>query len=350
MDKGGSNMAVLLFLALFLGTLLWGYSRAFDGLFFSRHSAVISLPLSVLSDDLKNLANWHHWLPWLIYDKDHQLSYEYLNSGVMSTLPSCVRWEGQIIKSGYITLKPARSSEHYFHTLLKAPAFYPSDVHFNIDLTKQKDKTLITIQISGRLPFHKRWKQKNYDIRTGKDAELALLNMLSYLNIYKNETDHKHTAPIFEWLPQTHLAKIDAVTRPFTVANQPMSQRMEQSFHDLAVELGPENPPAGPSFALYSKVDLKHHHFIGRLGIPIQNMTPCVVCPERINLPGYYLQLRYTGPYQHLSLAWHVLYSFMRLNHAKSHHRHYGVEIFEIGPAQTDNPENYTTLVCLPVK
>ncbi len=343
-------MVVTLFLILITGIFLWCYLHLFTGRFFSRQSAVIDVPIDAISETLGDLTNWQPWLPWLIYEKDHQLSYEYLNSGVMSVLPSCLVWKGDLIKTGYVTLEPARSSAHYFHTLLEAPAFYPNDVHFNIDLTKQKERTLVTIQMSGRLPFFQRWKQKNFDIRSSKDAELALLKMLPLLEALNPASDHEHREPRFEWLPQTHLDKLDAVTRPFTVSNQPMSQKMQQGFYDLITELGPENPPAGPSFALYSKVDLEHHYFSGRLGIPIQNMTPCAVCPERINLPGYYLQLRYTGSYQHLSLAWHVLYSFMRLHHVKPHPRHYGVEVFEIGPSQTENTKDFVTLVCLPVK
>jgi len=318
-------MIVILFLIIVFSIALLSYVFLFNGRFFSRQSSVIEASIGDITEDLSDLNNWPSWLPWLIYEPNAELTYEYLNAGIRSVLPSCLIWNGPLIKEGYISLQPARSGAHYFHTLLEAPAFYPSDVHFNIDLTKQKGRTSVSIQITGKLPFLKRWKQSHYRIRANKDAELALLNVLAYLSKYNKLSDHDYTAPSFEWLATTTLDTMDAVTRPFIVSNQPMSQKMDQGFHDLLTDLGPENPPAGPSFALYKKVDLAHHYFAGRLGIPVHNLEPCRLCPERIVLRGNYLHLRYTGSYQHLSLAWHVLYSFMRLQKMKVNRRRYGV-------------------------
>ena len=343
-------MIVIVFLITFCTTVLLAYLFLFNGRFFSRQNAVIGVPIEVIAEDLSDLTNWKTWLPWLIYEPKAYVDYEYLNSGIHSVLPTCLVWQGKLIKDGYITLEPSRSSAHYFHTLLEAPAFYPNDVHFNIDLTKQKDRTLVTIQITGKLPFFSRWKQRNYGLRADKDTELALLKLLAYLNKYSKASSHEYNAPAFEWLERTRLDNVDAVTRPFVVSNQPMSQKMDQGFHDLITELGPENPPAGPCFALYKKADIAHHYFSGRLGIPVQNLVPCELYPERIVLRGSYLHLRYMGSYQNLSLGWHVLYSFMRLHHLKPHRRHYSVEVFEVGPLQTNNSKDFVTSVYLPIK
>lgn len=343
-------MVVILLLITFASILLLAYFILFNGRFFGRRNAVIDAPIDKLAEDLSDLTHWQSWLPWLIYEPNAHVDYEYLNSGIHSVFPSCLVWQGKLIKDGHMTLEPARSGAHYFHTLLEAPAFYPNDVHFNIDLTKQKERTLITIQVTGKLPFFHRWKQKNYSLRANKDAELALLKVLTYLSKYNTTSDHEYHEPHFEWLAKARLENVDAVTRPFVVSNQPMSQKMDQGFHDLLTQLGPENPPAGPSFALYKKADITHHYFSGRLGIPVQNLVPCELYPERIVLRGYYLQLRYYGSYQNLSLAWHVLFNFMRLHHLTLNRHRYGVEVFEVGPTHTENAKDYVTLVCLPIK
>ncbi|ETX10504.1 hypothetical protein MUS1_14840 [Marinomonas ushuaiensis DSM 15871] len=343
-------MVVMLSLITLFSVLLISYLFLSNGRFSNRYNRSIELPIQLVADDLADLTNWANWLPWLIYDTDSKVTYEYLNSGVLSVVPSCLSWHGPLIRDGYMTLEPARSSAQYFHTTLEAMAFYPGDTHFNIDLTKQKERTLITIQITGNLPFFKRWLRTDYTMRASKDVELALLKLLAHLEKYKEINNNEEDTPVFEWLGQTRLRNIDAVTRPFVVSNQPMSQKMDQGFHDLVTELGPENPPAGPCFALYKKVDLAHHYFSGRLGVPVQNIVPCVLCPERIVLHGNYLHLRYVGCYQNLSLAWHVLYNFMRLNGLKVNRHRYSLEIFKVGPTQTDNSKNYVTLVHLPIK
>ncbi|NLQ17730.1 AraC family transcriptional regulator [Marinomonas sp. M1K-6] len=343
-------MLVILCLITLFCLLLPAYFLLFTGRFFSRENTVIDAPIEAIAEDLGDLNNWQNWLPWLIYEPSAEVTYEYLNSGMHSVFPSCLVWRGKHIKEGYMSLEPTRSSAHYFHTLLEAPAFFPNDVHFNIDLTKQKERTLITLQITGKLPFLRRWKQKDYQLRAAKDTELALLKLLAYLAKHNTNPSHEYHQPDFAWLGQTRLNNIDAVTRPFVVSNQPMSQKMDQGFHDLMVELGSDNPPAGPSFALYKKVDIAHHFFSGRLGIPVQNMVPCELCPERIVLRGDYLHLRYTGRYQSLSLAWHVLYNFMRLHNLTPHPRRHGVEVFEVGPADTSHSKDYVTSVYLPIK
>ncbi|NVK72712.1 MAG: AraC family transcriptional regulator [Oceanospirillaceae bacterium] len=343
-------MLVTLLLVTFFVIAFLGYLFCFRGRFFSRKNAVIDVPIGVISEELSDLNNWQSWLPWLMYEPDAEVSYEYLNSGVHSVFPSCLSWQGDSIKKGYISLKASRPGAHYFHTLLEAPAFYPCDLHFNIDLTKQKNRTLITIQVIGQLPFLLRWRQRVFALRADKDGELALLKMLSYLGKYNTQSDHEYHEPAFVWLDKTTLDNVDAVTRPFVVNHQPMSQKMDQGFHDLITELGPENPPAGPSFAIYKKADINHHYFSGRLGIPVQNIVPCELCPERIVLKGQYLHLRYVGCYQNLSLAWHVLYNFMRLHNLKPDRRHCGIEVFEVGPIQTSNSKDYITSVYLPIK
>ncbi|RBO85826.1 AraC family transcriptional regulator [Marinomonas aquiplantarum] len=339
-------MILFVLVVVCLGLLLTFYANAFKGRFFKRHHLLVDLDLETVNEHLQDLNNWTDWLPWLLFEKQAKIDFEYANP--LSPLPSCLVWRGNLIKQGSVSLEASRPNAQYYHTLVEAPAFYPCDFHFNLDLTKQKHGTLISFQVTGKLPFFKRWQQGDYGIRADKDAELAMLLLNAVLQT--KMLDDNHDVMPFEFLANTQLDNLDAVTRPFTVNHQPMSQKMDQGFHDLITTLGPENPPAGPSFALYRQVDLANHVFIGRLGIPVQNMTPCELCPERIVLPGDYLALRYTGRYQHLSVAWHVLYQFMRLHKLKPHRRREGIEIFEVGPAHAEQPKHYVTRICLPIK
>ncbi|BFM49709.1 AraC family transcriptional regulator [Marinomonas sp. THO17] len=348
-------LILLVILSLLAGSLI--YTKLFSGRFFKRHHLLVESAQEDLIEHLQDLSNWTDWLPWLLFDKSAKITFEYANP--LSPLASCLVWQGKLIQSGCVYLEASRHNAPYFHCLIEAPAFYPSDLHFNIDVTKQKQGTLISFQVTGKLPFWRRWQQADYAIRADKDAELAMLLLHQHLQQSTLSTSFAEqvkpssevmTQPIFDFLGTTQLTNLDAVTRPFTVNHQPMSQKMDQGFHELITALGPENPPAGPSFALYRQVDLAHHVFTGRLGIPVQNMVPCELCPERITLKGNYLTLRYTGRYQFLSVAWHVLYSYMRLSKIKPRRHHEGLEIFETGPNQADQPKDYVTKICLPVK
>lgn len=343
-------MVISLLAITLLIVLLLSYIFFYDSRFFVKRSTMIHLPCNIISQDLTDLSNWPNWLPWLIYDQDARIDYEYTPTGTSSIQPCCLQWRGTQIGLGFISLIPARSSAHYCHTLVEAEAFFPCELHFNIDLGPQGSHTLVSMQITGRIPFVQRWKTSRYLIRAARDLELSLIRLTAHLAQYSEAENYPFDDPKFEILEQTKLAHFDAVIRPFVVSDQPMSQKMEQGFHDLFFSLGPDNPPAGPSFAIYTKADPAHHYFAGKLGIPIQNLEPCDLHPERIILDGEYLTLRYYGSYQHLALAWHVAYSLMRLQHKRVNRKQPGVEIFEVGPTHTETTKGYITKICLPIK
>ncbi|MEL0621567.1 AraC family transcriptional regulator [Marinomonas arenicola] len=318
--------------------------------FVVRRNTIIDLPASVIAQDLNDLSNWPHWVPWLIYDTNAKIHFGYSSVGNNAVLPSCLEWQGKLIKEGYISIIPARSSAHYCHTIVEADAFYPGELHFNIDLGQQGSHTLVSMQITSKVPFLQRWKSALYLTRAARDLELALIRLNAHLAKLNTASLHEYDDPHFELLSETKMEHFDAVTRPFVVSDQPMSQKMEQGFHDLMLSLGPDNMPANPSFAIYTKADLAQHYFTGKLGIPVQNLEPCSSRPERIVLEGKYLTLRYSGSYQNLSLAWHVAHSAMRLHHKRVDRKRPGVEIFETGPCDTPLPKDYITKIGLPIK
>ncbi|MBJ7538672.1 AraC family transcriptional regulator [Marinomonas transparens] len=342
---------VVLVTTLVIVTLLT-YLLFSEGKIFVRRNSVIDLSIEEISKDLADLTHWPRWLPWLIYETDADIYYEYAEAkaDVMSALPSCLKWQGKLIKDGYLCLKPARSNSHSFQILLEIPAFYPNNLHFSINLSKQGSQTLITMQISAKISFLSRWTSNLQAIKANKDLELALLKLIDHLAQYSEPSSHECHAPSFEWLTCAELDCFDAVMRPFIANEQPISQKMTQGFHDLAIALGPENPPAGPSFVLYNKINLAQHYFSGYLGIPIQNLVPCDIHPKRLVLKGKYIQIRYVGIYKNLALAWHVAHNYRRL-HGLHHPKHRpSVEIYEVRPSKKNSAEHFVTKVCLPVK
>ncbi|MCV2403639.1 GyrI-like domain-containing protein [Marinomonas sp. C2222] len=341
-------MLTLLLLAILFIALFCVYFYFANKRFVGRYNASIPISANHAYQQLSHLESWPAWLPWLIYDQEASIHYSEHSHN--RSMEQSLTWQGQLIKHGHLTIHPTRPDTTYFHTTLNAPAFYPCDIYFNIDFAKQEKSSTITIQLTGKLPILKRWRAKHYQLKASKDAELAILYLCDLLTKASARYSQYYNAPSFHYLARTQLNNIDAVTRPFDVGSQPMSQKMEQGFHDLFTQLGPENPPAGPCFALYKKADIIHHYFTGRLGIPVQNIVPCQLCPEKITFSGDYLHLRYVGSYQKLSLAWHVLYNYMRLNRLHVHSRRCGIEIFEVGPTQAENSQDFVTLVYLPIR
>ncbi|MEL0636623.1 AraC family transcriptional regulator [Marinomonas sp. TI.3.20] len=330
--------------------LLLSYYFFCEDRFVVRRNAVINLPIDTIAQDLSDLNQWPHWIPWLIYEPNAKVDFNYSNTGNNAVLPSYLEWQGELVKNGYISIIPARSNVHYCHAIIEVEAFFPGELHFNIDLSKQGSHTLVSIQITGDIPFLKRWQAACYLVRATRDLELSIIRLTAHLARYNQSDHYQYDNPTFRALTQTKLKHFDAVTRPFTVRDQPMSQKMEQGFHDLLTLLGPNNPPAGPSFAIYTKADPVHHYFSGKLGISTQNLEPCDSRPERITLDGNYLTILYGGNYQNLSLAWHIAHNLRRLHNLRFDRKRPGVEIFENGPCDTSDSKDYVTKICLPIK
>lgn len=328
---------LLAFLLIMLGYWLFTQKTCYV-----QHTALLHCPPEKLFDELSKLASWNDWLPWCLYDDNSSFSANHHSNNSLEQ--ALIQLKGPSLGTISCHIQTCNIPKELTFEIT-ADNYYPCPVAVKILVAETPRSELeLVVQTQAELGFWQRLLQKSLLEKLSGDMRLMLVRLKA-----QAETN-SHGTMSFEVLAKQKLKNFDAVTRPFIVSNQPMSRKMEQGFRDLFMTLGPDNPPAGASFAVYEAASSHHHYFAGKLGIPIQCLTPCEAQPERISFKGQYIGLRYQGSYHHLGLAWHVLKTRAQLHGLKRIIGRTSVEIYETSPRHTTDELKFVTAIYLPIR
>lgn len=318
-----------------------GYALFTQRHVYVHHTSLITSSTDNVFEEINQLEYWPSWLPWSLYDEDASVLVNQRHS--QSLEGALVQLKGQYL--GQVSCHVDSQQANKMITFwVQTEHFYPSPVRVIIELNETEDHQLVlNVLANSELNFWHRYKQPQLLKQIHADMKLLLVRLCARI-----EAD-SHYVTSFALQNSRTLANVDAITRPFLVSDHSMSMQMEQGFRDLIISLGPDNRPAGPSFALFQATDMSHHYFTGKLGIPIQNLSPCEAQPERITFKGNYVGLRYQGSYQFLWLAWHVLETCMHLQQYKPVKQRNSIEIYEVSPKETTNELQFVTVLYMPI-
>lgn len=318
-----------------------GYALFTQKYLYVHHSSLLHGPTDSLLEHISQLEFWPSWLPWGLYDDDTSVLVNQRNS--QSLDGAFIQLKGQHL--GVISCHIEQSNDQqYLKFHVQSDHFYSNPIHIKIELTYTEDgQTLLNISANSELNFWNRYRQNVEQIQLHSDMHLLLIRLISRI---QSSSDSNTNFAIQDCRT---LQNVDAVTRPFIASDRPISMKMEQGFRDLNTALGPDNPPAGPRFALYDSANINQHYFSGKLGIPIQCLSPCEAKPEKITFKGKYLGLRYQGSYQHLWLAWHVLHTYSRLHGFKKVPHKMSLEVYETSPHETKVEQDFVTVIYMPI-
>lgn len=320
-----------------------GYALFTQRYIYIHHTSLMSCSAEQTFDEINQLEYWPSWLPWSLYDDDASVLVNQQRHS-QSLEGALVQLKGQSL--GLVSCHIESQQANKMVTFrVQTEHFYPSPLLVKIELSETEDHQLVmNVIANSELNFWHRFKQPQLLKQVHADMRLLLLRLCARI-----EPDSKAVMS-FALQNSRTLANVDAVTRPFLVSDHSMSVQMEQGFRDLVISLGPENQPAGPSFALFEAADLHQHYFTGKLGIPIHSFSHCEAQPERITFKGNYLGLRYQGSYQYLWLAWHVLHTCLHLQHQKHAKHRCSMEVYEVSPKETSNQSQFVTVLYLPIQ
>nr|WP_239090315.1 GyrI-like domain-containing protein [Marinomonas ostreistagni] len=306
-----------------------------------HHTTLLHSGPEQLFAEVSQLEQWAAWLPWQWYDDSSSCSVHYHSLNYLEQ--SLIQLKGPHIGLISCHIEACQAPNSLVFSIA-SDGYYPCPIQIKFELTTQPNGSHVLHAIAqAELGFWQRLQQHELLHQLMHDTRLMLVGL-------KAQIEQDSVASMrFEHLEIGPLANIDAVTRPFIVSDQPMSQKMEQGFRDLITTLGPENQPAGPSFALYDAADPKHHYFTGKLGITIQGLSPCEAEPERLTFKGRYIGLRYQGSYHHLGLAWHILKRYSELHGYRHARQRSSLELYTTSPRDKVDETQLTTLLYLPI-
>ena len=304
-----------------------------------HHTLPLSQDTSSLPERTIQLAYWSSWLPWELYDEEVSVTVNDMGTNAH---------QGQVIlhsrRIGKVecTLQQEVTDDSVSFRVI-ARRFFFGDLNISIKIESSDNANYLVLTGENKLPFWRRYHHTQQLNQLYADLKLMLVRFHAQL---EPETE---TTLSFKVSCCQQLDNVDAVTRPFIVSDQPMSQTMELGFQDLTTALGPDNPPAGPRFAIFETADPSHHHFVGKLGVPIQCFTPCDAHPERIVLRGAFASLKFQGSYRYLGLAWHVLNMYCYCHNLRKVRRRPSIEVYEVSPHDTHEELQFITVLHAPI-
>jgi hypothetical protein len=311
------------------------YLACVDGNFHVRRSLEVGAPIEAAYAAVVDLKSWPMWSPWLMHEPDAQIVY----SDNYQQEDGFYSWEGEAVGAGkmtHIEIRPNQSI-HQQIELLK-PFKSISDVDW--DFEKQGDNTLVSWEMSGKMPFLFRFMARRMEPMIGRDYELGLALLGGYLNAAM-----EHPVINFDGPETLQAFRYWAIPCNGNLRQLESSRRssIETLRSSAAARLG-------LALTLYHKFDPFGVQFQTEIAVPIGDKPPASNYQPRNFDGGQYFKLTLQGDLKFLPLGWYALASHCRMHKIKIETSRPALEIYQDDPGTIVGANQTVTTLYLPIK
>lgn len=142
------------------------------GEFIVERKIVVEKPLQEVFAIVRDFKQWPAWSPWLIQEKDCQLTYK--DDG------KSYSWEGVFVGSGSMTVKKISPNERIdYHLQILKP--WKSESAVSLIFSGKPGATEVTWRMVGKLPFFMFWMKKMLVGMIGMDYARGLAMLKEYV-------------------------------------------------------------------------------------------------------------------------------------------------------------------------
>lgn len=332
------TLTILLFvlIAVAIASFIFTRPQAFE-VTQTRH---IQASPEEVYDKLRDLESWAEWSPWVIYELDCNFEY----SDTSGEQGSWYSWDGQRIGAGMLELTELMPPNGIEAKLVfKRPHRSTNAISFRTEAAGVG--TEVSWKMQGQMPLMLKPMIPRIQKMLKNDFEIGLIRLSALL-------DTEASGMRLEFPGETELPAQSYVSRGFEAEVQELPEVMSAGFSDLweQVNNSTDIKPSGPAFTAIHSSSKGGTLFIGDMGIPIPTREASSEFSVRRYPGGKYLQMRYTGPYEHLRLAWHCAFANMNMAKAKLDLRRPWLEVYENNPAEVEDHRDLKTSIYLPIK
>jgi hypothetical protein len=325
-------------LAGLIGSILLAalvYLACQKGHFHVRRSLEIDATVEAVFDAVLDFKSWPLWSPWLMHEPDTHLDYSEkgdVEGGYYS-------WNGRVIGAGKVThleIRPARA----IHQQIEFQRPFKSVNQVNWEFEKIGDRTLVTWEMHGKMPFLWRFMAKRMEPMIARDYELGLALLGGYLN-------EAMSHPQLDFIGAEDLQQFHYWAIPCNGNLRQLEAARRSSIETL------RSSPAsriGLSLTLYHQFDPLGVQFQAEIAVPISDNTPLSNYRQRSFDGGHYFKMTLQGDLEFLPLAWHALASHCRMHKIKTEPTRPALEIYHQDPAETDDSNQQVTTLFLPIR
>ena len=311
------------------------YLATLNGRFQIRRSLEIATPGKTVFSAVVDLKSWPEWSPWLIHEPDALISFSddyQLEGGAYS-------WDGKLAGAGTVThlsINPHRRIDQR----LSFSRPFKSIGQVLWEFEEHGDRTLVTWEMSGRLPFLLRYMARRMEPVIGRDFDLGLALLNGYL-------DSAAPHPSITFAGTRELEDFSYWGIPCIGNLRQLEATRQASIETLTAAAAGK---AGLALTLYQQFDPLASHYRAEVAIPITNSTPASNYTRREFKGGRYFQMTLDGDHRFLPLGWYALYRHCRMRRLKLDKARPALEIYHDDPAKTTDSNQVTTALYLPIR
>ncbi|MGD2172558.1 MAG: SRPBCC family protein [Gammaproteobacteria bacterium] len=326
-------VALIILAAALLAGL--AYLAFLDGRFRVERKLEIDAPAQFAFEAVADFKSWPEWSPWLLHEPEADIVY----SDDCRQRGGYYTWDGKRLGAGKLThleLQPYSRIEQQIEFLRPLRATHRVGWGFE-DLG---DKTLVSWEMSGRMPFLLRFMAAKMDDRIGHDFELGLARLNGYVN-----ADAEH--PAIEFDGEEDLEDFSYWAIP---CNGNLRQLEAARPTALEALVRAADGKTGLGLTLYHRFDPNQGEYRAEIAIPVGAATPGSNYTQREFHGGRYIRMTLRGGHRFLPLGWYALYSHCRMYRRKIDRARPALEIYQQPPQQGADNDRITTALYAPLK
>ncbi|MCP4765189.1 MAG: hypothetical protein GY875_02850 [Gammaproteobacteria bacterium] len=299
-----------------------------------RSLEINAAPESVFAA-IVDLKSWPKWSPWLLHEADAHISYSdnYQSEG------GYYNWEGEVVGAGKLThleIRPGSSIRQQLEFLRPFKAL--NQVYWKFE--NRGDSTLLSWEMSGRMPFLLRFMNKSRQPAMERDFELGLALLAGYLNaamphpaLSAWETEELEDFSYWAIPCNGNLRQLEAARRA--------SIETLRDAADIRV---------GMALTLYHHFDPRAAQYQTEIAIPVIDNSPGSNYQKRDFKGGRYCKLTLRGDLKFIPLGWHALNSHCCMHKIKIDPGRPALETYNEDPAEVSDGNQAVTTLYLPIK
>jgi hypothetical protein len=311
------------------------YLASLNGRYRVRRSLEIDAAVGAVFDAIVDFKSWPYWSPWLLHEPDAAIVYSENHRDEGGNYS----WEGKRIGAGKLTHVAIRPVSHINQQIAFLRPF-KSVSQVNWAFENRGDKTMVSWEMTGKMPFLFRFMARRMEPMIGRDYDLGL----ALLNGYLNELAPH---PSVAFIGEQELEDFSYWAIPCNGNLRQLEAARASSIEALTTAAAGKT---GLPLTLYHRFDPQASQFHAEIAIPVTDSAPPSNYRRREFSGGRYYQLTLRGDHRFIPLGWHALASHCRLHRIRRDPSRPALEIYHDDPASVSDGNQIRTALYLAIR
>jgi len=302
-----------------------------------KRSIVIAKPVGVVFAYVRDFSHWSEWSPWGLHEPDHKVTIHN-----PTEVDGTYAWDGKKIGAGQMQHLAIAFNER-IDLLLTFLRPFKNTANVCWSFKAVDEGTELTWHMQSQMPLPMRPMQNFIAKMIGYDFALGLALLRGKL-----DPTSEHPTLIFNGIvardAQTY------ATERFAGTLADMRGVMQEVYPRLWKNLSKEAQrwEKKPAVAVYHKVKFMKATTVVDMGLAVKHLN---AGEAGLILPaGKYFQMTLQGNYDFLPSSWNTIYGQIKMQKLKIDKNRPALEIYQTNPMEAPKSNEWTTLLCVPIK